>query len=162
MNPCTITRQATLSMGVSDKNTGVGCRSLPLLQGIFPTQGSNPGLLHCRQNNVLVNLHQNKCYSLFWQERVRTQGSTFALQGPGPGYEEGVPCRSVNLLRAFIQHLTWDPPSVQAQLVTQTSAGGALQVESLDSAWPSSLREPGTRDPASPQAFHLSWRESSA
>ena len=29
------------------KNTGVGCHAL--LQGIFPTQGSNPGLLHCRQ-----------------------------------------------------------------------------------------------------------------
>ena len=29
------------------KNTGVGCHSL--LQGIFPTQESNPGLLHCRQ-----------------------------------------------------------------------------------------------------------------
>ena len=29
------------------KNTGVG--SLSLLQGIFPTQGSNPGVLHCRQ-----------------------------------------------------------------------------------------------------------------
>ena len=28
-------------------NTGVGCRFL--LQGIFPTQGSNPGLLHYRQ-----------------------------------------------------------------------------------------------------------------
>ena len=28
------------------QNTGVG--SLCLLQGIFPTQGSNPGLLHCR------------------------------------------------------------------------------------------------------------------
>ena len=28
-------------------NTGVG--SLSLLQGIFPTQGSNPGLPHCRQ-----------------------------------------------------------------------------------------------------------------
>ena len=28
------------------QNTGVG--SLPLLQGIFPTQGSNPGLPHCR------------------------------------------------------------------------------------------------------------------
>ena len=27
------------------KNTGVG--SLSLLQGIFPSQGSNPGLLHC-------------------------------------------------------------------------------------------------------------------
>ena len=29
------------------KNTGVGCHVF--LQGIFPTQGSNPGLLHCRQ-----------------------------------------------------------------------------------------------------------------
>ena len=29
------------------KDTGVGCYFL--LQGIFPTQGSNPGLLHCRQ-----------------------------------------------------------------------------------------------------------------
>ena len=28
------------------KNTGVGCYAL--LQGIFPAQGSNPGLLHCR------------------------------------------------------------------------------------------------------------------
>ena len=30
-----------------DKNTGVGC--LAFLQGIFLTQGLNPGLLHCRQ-----------------------------------------------------------------------------------------------------------------
>ena len=29
------------------KNAGVGCHFL--LQGIFLTQGSNPGLLHCRQ-----------------------------------------------------------------------------------------------------------------
>ena len=28
------------------KNTGMGCHAL--LQGIFPTQGLNPGLLHCR------------------------------------------------------------------------------------------------------------------
>ena len=28
------------------KKTGVGCHAL--FQGIFPTQGSNPGLLHCR------------------------------------------------------------------------------------------------------------------
>ena len=27
--------------------TRVGCQSFP--QGIFPTQGMNPGLLHCRQ-----------------------------------------------------------------------------------------------------------------
>ena len=37
------------------KNNGEGCCSL--LQGIFPTQGSNPGLLHCRQ--ILYHLrHQ--------------------------------------------------------------------------------------------------------
>ena len=37
------------------KNTGAGCH--PLLQRIFPTQGLNPGLLHCRQ--VLYHLsHQ--------------------------------------------------------------------------------------------------------
>jgi len=29
------------------KNTGVGCHAL--LWRIFPTQGSNPGLLHCSQ-----------------------------------------------------------------------------------------------------------------
>ena len=29
------------------KNTGVGCHTL--LQGIFPTQGLNPGLPHCSQ-----------------------------------------------------------------------------------------------------------------
>ena len=34
--------------GFLGKNTGVGCHFL--LQGIFPTQGLNPGLLHCRQS----------------------------------------------------------------------------------------------------------------
>ena len=37
------------------KNPGVGCHSF--LQGIFPSQGSNPGLQHCRQ--ILYSLsHQ--------------------------------------------------------------------------------------------------------
>ena len=35
------------------KNTGVG--SLSLLQGIFPTQGSNWGLLHCRRILYLLS-----------------------------------------------------------------------------------------------------------
>ena len=33
--------------GFPGKSTGMGCHFL--LQGIFPTQGSNPGLPHCRQ-----------------------------------------------------------------------------------------------------------------
>ena len=34
--------------GFPGKTTGVGCYSF--LLGIFPTQGLNPGLLHCRQS----------------------------------------------------------------------------------------------------------------
>ena len=41
------------------KSTGVRCHAL--LQGIFPTQGSNPGLLHCRR--ILQHLsHQGSPY----------------------------------------------------------------------------------------------------
>ena len=41
------------------KNTGVGYHAL--LQGIFPTQGSNPGLLHCRR--ILYRLsHQGSSF----------------------------------------------------------------------------------------------------
>ena len=47
MTPRTVARQVPLSMDFPGKNTGVGCHSL--LQGIFPTQESNPGLLNCRQ-----------------------------------------------------------------------------------------------------------------
>ena len=39
------------------QNTGVG--SLSLLQGIFSTQGSNPGLPHCRQ--ILYQLSHKAC-----------------------------------------------------------------------------------------------------
>ena len=47
VTPWTIARQAPLSMDSPGKNTGVGCHFL--LQGIFLTQESNLGLLHCRQ-----------------------------------------------------------------------------------------------------------------
>ena len=44
---CSLPNCSPLSMEFSRQNTGVGWHSL--LQGIFLTQGSNPGLLHCRQ-----------------------------------------------------------------------------------------------------------------
>ena len=47
VTPWTVACQAPLSMGFPTKNTGVGCNAL--LQGIFPTQGSNLHLLYCRQ-----------------------------------------------------------------------------------------------------------------
>ena len=47
----------------SGQNTGVG--SCSLLQGIFPTQGSNPGLPHCRW--ILYQLsHQGSPRILEW------------------------------------------------------------------------------------------------
>ena len=47
VTPGTVSFQAPLSTDFPDKSTGVGCHFL--LQGIFPTQGSNPDLPHCRQ-----------------------------------------------------------------------------------------------------------------
>ena len=48
--PQTVAHQAALSIPVFSmqeyKNTGIGCHVL--LRGIFPTQGLDPGLLHCR------------------------------------------------------------------------------------------------------------------
>ena len=56
--PWTVAHQASLSMGFSDKNTGVG--SCPLLQGIFPTQVSNPGLLHCSHCRWLFTIQATR------------------------------------------------------------------------------------------------------
>ena len=45
--PWSAARQAPLSWGFSRQGYGVGCQAL--LQGVFPTQGRNPGLPHCRR-----------------------------------------------------------------------------------------------------------------
>ena len=45
--PWTVAHQDPLSMDSPGKNAGVGCHFL--LQGVFLTQGLNPGLPHCRQ-----------------------------------------------------------------------------------------------------------------
>ena len=47
MTPWTVVYQAPPSMGFSRQEYWSGCHFL--LQEIFPTQGLNPGLLHCRQ-----------------------------------------------------------------------------------------------------------------
>ena len=55
------------------KNTGVGCDFL--LQGIFPTQGLNPGLLHYRQ--ILYHLSYQGSPDL--GELVTKKGDVFRL-----------------------------------------------------------------------------------
>ena len=54
VTPWTVAHEAPPSMEFLGKNIGVGCHFL--LQGIFPTQGLNPGLPHCGQ--TLYHLSQ--------------------------------------------------------------------------------------------------------
>ena len=49
--------------GSSGNNTRVGCHAL--LEGIFPTRGSSPGLPHCRQILYQLN-HQGSPRTLTW------------------------------------------------------------------------------------------------
>ena len=56
-----------------DQDTGVG--SLSLLQGIFPTQGSSPGLPHCRW--ILYQLsHKGSPRTLEWIDYSFSSGSS--------------------------------------------------------------------------------------
>ena len=65
------------------QNTGVG--SLSLLQGIFPTQGLNPGLLHCKQ--ILYQLsHKGSPRILGWVVYPFSRGSSW------PRNRTGVSC----------------------------------------------------------------------
>ena len=57
------------------KNTGVGCHAL--FQGIFPSQGSNPGLPHCRRilyclsHQELIHLLVTCLASNYWEPAVQ-------------------------------------------------------------------------------------------
>ena len=71
------------------KNTGMGCHAL--LQGILPTQGSNPGLLHSRQIFFTVwaswEAH-NKTLAFLSEKAMTPHSSTLAWKIPwteGPG-----------------------------------------------------------------------------
>ena len=71
------------SMDSPGQNTGVG--SLSLLQGIFPTQGSNPSLPHCRW--ILYQLsHKGSPRILEWVAYPFSSGSS------RPRNQTGVSC----------------------------------------------------------------------
>ena len=64
-------------------NTGVGCHAL--LWVIFPTQGSNPGIPHCRQNVYHLS-HQGSPELLEWVTYPFSRGSSL------PRNQTGVSC----------------------------------------------------------------------
>ena len=59
------------------QNTEVDSHSL--LQGIFPTQGSNPGLLHCRQILYLLS-HQGSPLNLPYPYQFNIQKDVHSNQ----------------------------------------------------------------------------------
>ena len=61
------------------QNTGVG--SCSLLQGIFPTQGSNPGLLHCRWILYQLSYQEGGCKMHFWTEVLELGVVTWGCRG---------------------------------------------------------------------------------
>ena len=68
-----VTSWSIQSMGSPGQNTGVG--SCSILQGIFPTQGLNPGLPNCRQ--ILYQLsHQGSPRILEWVAYPFSRGSS--------------------------------------------------------------------------------------
>ena len=78
-----------------NKNTGVGCHAL--LQGIFPTQGLNSGLPHCRW--ILYHLsHQGSPRRLEWAAYPFSRGHL-----PNSGIEPGYPALQVDSLPAELQ-----------------------------------------------------------
>ena len=88
----------------SGKNTGVRCPAL--LQGIFPIQGSNPGLQHCRQ--ILYHLsHEGSPRILEWVVYP------FSRESSPPRIKSGSPTLQIDSLPAELQgkpipHTTWN------------------------------------------------------
>ena len=78
------------------QNTGVA--SLSLLQGIFPTQGSNPGLPHCRQ--ILYQLSHREAQEHWSGWPVPSPGYL-----PDPGIKPGSPALQADSLPA---ELSWN------------------------------------------------------
>ena len=81
VTPWTVSCQAPLSMEFSrHKNTGVDCHSL--LLGIFLTQGSNLGPLHCRQIIMWATreAHCTDYLSLIFIALIMTDSACLYLQ----------------------------------------------------------------------------------
>ena len=68
------------------KNTGVGCRAL--LQGVFPNQGWNPGLLHCRRI-LYRQSHQGSPWILEWVDYPFSRGSSWLRNRTGVSFIAG-------------------------------------------------------------------------
>ena len=96
-----------------DKNTGVSCQAL--LQGIFPTQGSNSGLWSCRQ--ILYHLsHQRSQCCMAWRKNETKEGRKILWKASSD--------RAVRRKRS----LTCDSPKLCASHVTLASPSNLAEL----------------------------------
>ena len=75
--PWTVARQLLCPWDSPGNNTGVGCHAFH--QGIFPTQGSNPGLLSCRQILDCLSdqaIQETRVQSLGWEVPLEKEMTT--------------------------------------------------------------------------------------
>ena len=81
-NPMDCSLPGSSSMGGDSpcKNTGVGCHAL--VQGIFPTQGLNPGIPHCRRILYCLS-HQGSPRILEWVAHPFSRGSSWPRNWTG-------------------------------------------------------------------------------
>ena len=145
MTPRTVACQAPLSMGFSRQE--YWCRLHFLLQGIFPTQGSNLCLLcllHWQADSLPLvpprKAMQTPCSSLFDPEFFSfCPQSSQALRGPGPV----TPCVTQHSCPSQPIPVTWpcDPSSLTLQFP------GGTHTQSLGAGCP--LSQDAARRPAS-------------
>ena len=104
------------------QNTGVG--SLSLLQRIFPTQGSNPGLLHCRQ--ILYQLNHKRSPRI-----LELVAYTFSSRSSRPRNQTGVSCTAGRFftnwamreaLKAGYESIKGSPSHLYQMLITRDNS----------------------------------------
>ena len=117
------------------QNTRVG--SLSLLQEIFPTQGSNPGLPHCRQIPNQLS-HKRSPRILEWV------AYPFSRESSEPRNQTGVSCtaggffinwatslwkRSLSCHPFLVTQMVGNPPATQETLVQSLGSEHPLEME---------------------------------
>ena len=120
------------------KYTGVGCHAF--LQGIFPNQGSNPGLLHCRW--ILYQLsHQGIPAILEWIAYPFSRGSSWPRNWTGVSciadrlFTSGLWLSSVQFSRVRLFATSWIT-ACQASLSIANSRS-SLKFTSIELVMPS-------------------------
>ena len=120
---CSVAHQAPLSMGILQARI-LAWIVMPSSQGNFPTQGLNPGLLHCRW--ILYHLrHQESPKILQWVANHFSRGSWVMLI-----------CQNL-----YLPHYSWELPSpnimekreienLYSGYITRQSSAGERQLHS--------------------------------